>query len=133
MRAKVVNDGRAAVEQRLDVDDFPGPVRLVEDALAEGKMIDARFWPLAGNARGRLGRQHAIRVTPRRPSLELAVALGPVRALGRPACLRHGRPIDGEQDLAQLHASVRLEHHELTAFQRRFVSGQRRKAARRDS
>ena len=37
MRAEVMKDRRAAIEERLDIDQHPGPVSLLEDAATESE------------------------------------------------------------------------------------------------
>jgi hypothetical protein len=41
---EVVQDGGAAIQERLDVDELPRPVSLAEDSLTEGEAIRSQFF-----------------------------------------------------------------------------------------
>jgi hypothetical protein len=90
-----MEDRGATVEQRLDVNEFPGPVRFLEDAPAEPVLI--------------------------RPEGLGTMGLGSVLRSGEsqhPGPLGRSRSfLQADQDLAQLDSTIRRDHDELTTLQ----------------
>jgi len=113
---QVMEDCGAAVEQRLDVDELPRPVPLLEQTLAECEATRACLLrALRAGQVLRAGQAKYVRpVNPRCPagilahqSIRLVI---PVVAGRRRDSMR-------DQDFAELQAAMRLDHHDLAPLE----------------
>jgi hypothetical protein len=110
MGTEVMKHRRAAIEQRLDVDERPRPVSLAEDALTEGKTTGSRFRGVA--------RAHQI--------VRAGQANDVLRVDGTTcdailAVRRRRSTIQYAQDFAKLEPAVRLDDDEPAPFDPRIA------------
>jgi hypothetical protein len=123
VRTEVMQDGRAAIEKGLDIDELPRPIPFLKDSLAEGKTTQSCLfgaararqviWPSYPEDAPRRGWHGWVQLGVGRPSRCVArTALGWPRAV-----------LKSDEDFAQLNTAVGLDHNVLTARERRGARG----------
>jgi hypothetical protein len=123
MRAEVMEDGGAAVKQWLDVDELPGPISVLEDALAKCISVcphllrSLRIRQVLG-----AGQAKQPRLSTREPEV-LLIVFGVCALVLAPIPWVLSRAISGDENLPEFQAPMGLNDDDVAPFEGFVTSG----------